>query len=69
MPFTLPTIYALRSVSVKNINQRIKFIENLYKFKGSTILLTLGYNLESSNYTNSYSSIDNEISYNINYFL
>ena len=52
MPFTLPTIYALRSVSVKNINQRIKFIENLYKFKASTILLTLGYNLESSNYTN-----------------
>ena len=53
MPFTLPTIYALRAVSVKNVSQRLSFIGNLYKFKGSFILLTIGSKFVNPNYTNS----------------
>ena len=34
MPFTLPTIYALRAVSVKNVSQRLSFIGNFKGVKG-----------------------------------
>lgn len=51
MPFTIPTIYALRAVSVKNISQRLVFINNLYMFKSSLLLMTLGCNIEVNKYT------------------
>lgn len=53
MPLTLPTIYALRAVSVKNVSQRLTFLNNLNKLKGSIFLLTIGYNISIPNYINS----------------
>ena len=45
MPFTIPTIYAIRAVSIKDIHQRLVFTKNLYKFRsfviGSTLLSEL----------------------------
>ena len=53
MPITLPTVYELRAVSIKNVSQRIKFIENLYKFKGSFLLTALGCSQNYTSYANS----------------
>lgn len=53
MPLTLPTIYALRAVSIKNVSQRLIFLENLQKFKGSFILLYMTFNMNIPNYINS----------------
>ncbi len=54
MPFTIPTIYALRAVTNKNIGQRLTFVKNFYKFKGSLFLLTLGYASRNTNNTLNY---------------
>ena len=44
MPLTIPTFYALRAVSIKNLNERIIFVKNFYKFKSLTFITTIGLN-------------------------
>ena len=50
MPFTIPTIYALRSVSLKNISQRLIFVKNFYKLRSLILLTTLGYEVKENTY-------------------